>query len=159
MSFSNVGPLTYITGGGTYYWWYAPREAGMLASSTPPPTSRLRINGPPVLMAEHQGKAKWNSGYTQYYVTISDVSSPATNCWYNLQGRGRRMKMTVITERGKLVGAMQGHAAQPDGANAPTASSDFRAGLIAGPGQKAQEIEVPDSLGKLKDPESVSTKR
>jgi hypothetical protein len=63
------------------------------------------------------------------------------------------MKMTVVTERGKLVGAMRGHVAKPDGSDAPKSKSDFRAGLIAGPGQKAQEIDVPDSLGKLKDPE------
>jgi hypothetical protein len=63
------------------------------------------------------------------------------------------MKMTVITERGKLVGAMQGYVAKPDGSEAPKSKSDFRAGLMAGPGQKEQQIEVPDSVAKLKDPE------
>jgi hypothetical protein len=87
VSFSNVGPLTYITGGATHYWWYdrGGGDAGFQHAAADIKTPNY---GPPVLMAEHQGKAKWNNGYTQYYVTISDVSSPSTNCWYNLQGGG-----------------------------------------------------------------------
>jgi hypothetical protein len=65
------------------------------------------------------------------------------------------MKLTVITERGKLVGAMHGHIEQPDGSESSPGrgKSEFRAGLTAGPGQKMQVVDVPDSLGKTDDPE------
>jgi hypothetical protein len=65
------------------------------------------------LDATDQGKRKFNNGYTQYYVTIKDVDSGTSNCWYNLAGRGCRMKMTVVTQQGNVVfGAVYGHIPQ-----------------------------------------------
>jgi hypothetical protein len=67
------------------------------------------------------------------------------------------MKMTLITdERGELVGAMEGHAPTPDAAKV-SENGDFRAGLMAGPGQRLHEIEVPDELRKIKDPDEFGT--
>ena len=64
------------------------------------------------------------------------------------------MKLTVITdEQGAIVGAMQGHAPRPDIGKPRTDATEFRAGLVAGPGQRMHEIEVPDSLAKIKDPD------
>jgi hypothetical protein len=87
MAFNNVGPLTYITGGATHYWWYD-RGGGDAGFQHAGAEMRTPNAGPPRLNALDQGKAKWNNGYTQYYVTIQNVSPAATNCWYNLQGGG-----------------------------------------------------------------------
>ncbi len=87
MAFDNVGTLTYITGGGTHYWWYD-RGGGDAGFQHAAAEIRTPNAGPPRLNAFDQGKAKWNNGYTQYYVTIQNVSGASTNCWYNLQGGG-----------------------------------------------------------------------
>ncbi len=87
MAFNNQGPLTYITGGATHYWWYD-RGGGDAGFQHAGADIRTPNYGPPRLNATDQGKAKWNSGYTQYYVTIQNVSPSWTNCWYNLQGGG-----------------------------------------------------------------------
>jgi hypothetical protein len=63
------------------------------------------------------------------------------------------MKLTVITdEAGAIVGAMQGHVERPDVTRPGTKTGEFHAGLAAGPGQRLQEIEAPDALGKVTDP-------
>ncbi len=64
------------------------------------------------------------------------------------------MKLTVVTdEKGNLVGAMHGHANRPDGSKPLSATHEFRAGLMAGPGQKLHEIDAPDEVGAIKDPD------
>ena len=87
MAFNNVGPLTYITGGGVHYWWYD-RGGGDFGYQHAGPDIKTPNYGPPELIADEQGKAKWNTGYTQYYVRIRNVSGAPTNCFYNLQGGG-----------------------------------------------------------------------
>jgi hypothetical protein len=64
-------------------------------------------------------------------------------------------KLTIVTdERGELVGAMHGHAPRPDRSKGPeTGRDEFRAGIMAGPGQRLHEIEVPDELASIKDPD------
>jgi hypothetical protein len=63
------------------------------------------------------------------------------------------MKLTVISDnRGKLLGAMQGHQVQPDTAQKPGRSTkEPHSGLYAGPGQRLHEIEVSDELAKSSD--------
>ena len=58
------------------------------------------------------------------------------------------MRMTVISDsRGKVLGAMQGHAPQPDTTQKPgRATKEPRSGLYAGPGQRLHEIEVGDEF-------------
>ena len=64
------------------------------------------------------------------------------------------MKLTVVTdESGAIVGAMQGHARRPDVGRPDEKTSEFRAGLAAGPGQELHEIDAPDELGKIEDPD------
>ena len=64
-------------------------------------------------------------------------------------------KMTIVTdERGELVGAMHGHAPRPDQAKGPEkGKEEFRGGIMAGPGQRLHEIEVPDQLASIEDPD------
>lgn len=64
------------------------------------------------------------------------------------------MKITVITdESGAIVGAMQGQVKTPEVTRPDEKTSEFRAGLAAGPGQQLHEIEAPDELGKIEDPD------
>lgn len=63
------------------------------------------------------------------------------------------MRLTVVLdEKGELVGAMQGHATRPDPSEGP-GREGFRAGLMAGPGQRLREIEAPDELSDIEDPD------
>ena len=70
------------------------------------------------------------------------------------------MKVTVISDtRGKVLGAMQGYAAQPDTTQKPGRSTkEPHSGLYAGPGQRLHEIEVSDELAKIKDASEFHTK-
>ena len=70
------------------------------------------------------------------------------------------MRMTVISDsRGKVLGAMQGHAPQPDTTQKPgRATKEPRSGLYAGPGQRLHEIEVGDEFAKIKDARELHTK-
>lgn len=84
MAFNNVGPLTYLAAGHSAHWWYD-RGGGdngeqVAGADVKTPSAGPRHN------ASDQGKAKFNSGYTQYYVTITNVGS--AGCWHNLQGGG-----------------------------------------------------------------------
>lgn len=84
MAFNNLGPLTYIAPGASHYWWYD-RGGGdhgyqHAGADIKTPNAGARVN------ALDQGKRKYNSGYTQYYVTIRNVDS--SGVWYNLQGGG-----------------------------------------------------------------------
>ena len=84
MAFNNVGPLTYLAAGHSAHWWYD-RGGGdngeqIAGADVKTPSAGPRHN------TSDQGKAKFNSGYTQYYVTITNVGS--AGCWHNLQGGG-----------------------------------------------------------------------
>ena len=82
--FNNLGPLTYLGPGQSTYWWYdrGGGDAGLqiAAADVKIPSAGPRHN------ASDQGKAMFNSGYTQYYVTITNAGSDG--CWHNLQGGG-----------------------------------------------------------------------
>ena len=84
MAFNNLGPLTYIAPGQSHYWWYNRGGGDYGFQHAGPhiktPNAGARLN------AYDQGKRKYNSGYTEYYVTIRNVDS--TGVWYNLQGGG-----------------------------------------------------------------------
>ena len=63
------------------------------------------------------------------------------------------MKLTVVTDKdGAIVGAMQGHVERPDPDRPSQSTKEFRAGLAAGPGQRLHQVEAPDELGKIADP-------
>ena len=85
MSFNNVGPLSYLAGGQRSYWWYD-RAGGSdygfqhAGADIKTPNAGARLD------ADDQGKVKFNSGYTQYYVTI--INRSGSGVWYNLQGGG-----------------------------------------------------------------------
>src|SRR5690242_10772032 len=70
MAFNNVGPLTYIAAGATHYWWYD-RGGGDYGYQAAGPDIKVPNQGAR-LNASDQGKRKYNSGYTQYYVTIKN---------------------------------------------------------------------------------------
>ena len=56
------------------------------------------------------------------------------------------MKMTIVTNKdGAIVAAHHGAAPQPD-TTVTGQSSNFRAGLLAGPGQHIHVVEVPETL-------------
>lgn|GEM_PF-3741056 len=58
----------------------------------------------------------------------------------------KTVKMTVVTgKNGDLVAAHQGEAAPIDTGNVTTLPQ-FRAGLLAGPGQQIKVIEVPEDV-------------
>lgn len=84
MAFNNIGPLSYIAPGPKQYWWYD-RGGGDFGFQHAGPDIKTPNQGAR-LDAEDQGKRKFNSGYTQYYVTIHNVDG--TGLFYNLQGGG-----------------------------------------------------------------------
>lgn len=87
MAFSNLGGWTYLVGGASAYWWYD-RGGGDWGFQAAAADIKTPNNGSPRHNATSQGKAKWNSGYTQYYVTITNTGAAGTNAWHNLQGGG-----------------------------------------------------------------------
>ena len=65
------------------------------------------------------------------------------------------MIMTVVTKDGGLQAAAQGDLRRPD-VGKPVDLGYWRAGLMAGPGQTLQVVEVPDKFGILfTDPEGL----
>ncbi len=57
------------------------------------------------------------------------------------------MKVTAITGKdGALLAASYGEAAKPDPNSGPTPAESFRAGLLAGPGQQLQVIDLADDV-------------
>jgi hypothetical protein len=61
------------------------------------------------------------------------------------------MKMTVVTDQdGNIVAAHYGEVSRPD-SNAVTSLPEFRAGagLMAGPGQQLQVLDVPDTIANI----------
>ncbi len=74
MAFNNLGPLTYITGGGVHYWWYD-RGGGDAGFQHAAADIRTPNYGPPRLVSDEQGKAKWNSGYM-----LIPLSQDTTRC-------------------------------------------------------------------------------
>lgn len=66
------------------------------------------------------------------------------------------MKMTVVTTKdGAIVGAMYGHALQPDLNDVLPGESAFRAGLMAGPGQEIHTLEVPEKFMRIDSPSEL----
>jgi hypothetical protein len=66
------------------------------------------------------------------------------------------MKMTVVTQQGKIVGAVYGHTPQPspdEFKDGPEAT--FRAGLLAGPGQELHVLEVSDRVLGIDSPKEL----
>lgn len=55
--------------------------------------------------------------------------------------------LTLITdaETGEIIGAAHGHVGHPPG------TEGVSAGLLAGPGQKLEHVDIPDDLSKVKD--------
>lgn len=65
--------------------------------------------------------------------------------------------MTVVTADGKLVAAARGDVRPPDPVKVvPSDLGHFRAGLLAGPGQKIQVVDVPDAFTQLTDPTELA---
>jgi hypothetical protein len=61
------------------------------------------------------------------------------------------MKLTVITaDDGTVIGSMR-----TGGMHAMSQGGPMRGGLLAGPGQKIQEIDVPDDLAAIEDGEKL----
>ncbi len=68
------------------------------------------------------------------------------------------MKMTVVTEAGKIVGVVYGHMPQPSpGEFQEGAEPAFRAGLMAGPGQEVHVIEATERLLGITSPHELVT--
>ena len=84
MAFNNLGPLVYLGPGQSAYWWYD-RGGSDFGYQHAGADVKIPNAGAP-LYATDQGKAKFNSGYTQYYVTITNRGS--SGVWHNLQGGG-----------------------------------------------------------------------
>lgn len=59
------------------------------------------------------------------------------------------MKITVITQDGKIVATTRGHAGDPGKHKGPAA------GLLAGPGQKRHQLEVPEEIAEAVDANSL----
>jgi hypothetical protein len=63
------------------------------------------------------------------------------------------MKMTVITEKGNVVGAVYGHIPQPSADEFVSVNeSAFRAGLMAGPGQELHVIDASEKILAINSP-------
>lgn len=58
------------------------------------------------------------------------------------------MKMTVITSSD---GSIIGFGRSQDDAQARDADSGVRGGVMAGPGQRMQEVDVPDELAAIEN--------
>ena len=67
------------------------------------------------------------------------------------------MTMTVVTAKdGSIVAAQHGSVPQPDSTTI-TQLSDWRGGLIAGPGQKLSIVNVPDTMANVTSPAELET--
>lgn len=67
------------------------------------------------------------------------------------------MKMSIVTAKdGSIVAAHHGEAVRPD-TTAVTQLTDWRGGLMAGPGQKLQVVDVPDALLNVTSPAELET--
>jgi hypothetical protein len=58
---------------------------------------------------------------------------------------------------------MKGHVRPPDPSQKPAEGKgkergNLRAALVAGPGQRMEEVEAPDELDKIEDPEEFGKK-
>ncbi len=66
------------------------------------------------------------------------------------------MKMTVLTQEGKVVGAVYGHTPRPSPDEVREGTEAvFRAGLIAGPGQELHVIEASERLLGINSPKEL----
>ena len=83
MSFTNVGPLTFLAEGGEAWWWYSFNgDPGTQFASADIKTPNLGA----VHLADNQRKQKNNDGNTVYFVRI--VNQGPGPCFHNLQGGG-----------------------------------------------------------------------
>ncbi len=61
------------------------------------------------------------------------------------------MKITVVTDaKGAILGASYGHVPEPDPGT--VSQVGFRAGLIAGPDQKIQVLDVKEDILRIDSP-------
>lgn len=68
------------------------------------------------------------------------------------------MKMTVVTQQGKIVGAVYGHTPQPSPDDfREGAEVGFRGGLVAGPDQEIHVVDVPDRIRGINSPKELIT--
>ena len=84
MAFNNLGPVTYLAPGQSAYWWYD-RGGGNYGLQHAGADVK-QFNGGARHDATEQGKAIFNNGYVQYYVTITNRGP--LGAWHNLQGGG-----------------------------------------------------------------------
>jgi hypothetical protein len=84
MAFNNLGPLVYLGPGQSAYWYFdrGGGDAGYQAAGADVKTPSA---GPPHV-ASNQWKAKFNSGYTRWGVTITNAGT--SGAWHQLQGGG-----------------------------------------------------------------------
>lgn len=67
------------------------------------------------------------------------------------------MKMTVVTTKdGTIAAAQHGAAPQPD-TSVVTQLTDWRGGLLAGPGQKLHVVDVPETMANVTSPVELET--
>jgi len=67
------------------------------------------------------------------------------------------MKMTVVTAKdGSIIAAHHGEAPQPDTSTA-VELTNWRAGLLAGPGQKLHVVDVPHTMLSVTSPVELET--
>jgi hypothetical protein len=67
------------------------------------------------------------------------------------------MKMSIVTAKdGSIVAAHHGQASQPD-TSVVTQLAEWRGGLMAGPGQKLQVVDVPDAVFHVTSPSELET--
>ncbi len=84
MAFNNLGPVTYLAPGQSAYWWYdrGGSNFGFQAAGA----DVKQFNNGARHDAHDQGKAIFNNGYVQYYVTITNRGGQGA--YHNLQGGG-----------------------------------------------------------------------
>jgi len=67
------------------------------------------------------------------------------------------MNMTVIVAKdGSIAAAYHGTVTQPD-TSTVTQLTDWRGGLLAGPGQKLYVVDVPDTILNVTSPAELET--
>ena len=83
MSFTNVGPLTFLATGQTAFWSYSyPGDRGTQFASA----DVKAPNQGAVHVADEQGKRKENNGNATYFVQIHNRGTGSA--FHNLQGGG-----------------------------------------------------------------------
>jgi hypothetical protein len=66
------------------------------------------------------------------------------------------MKMTIITSAdGEIIGMAPSHGRGASHEAQGKGPDGARGGVVAGPGQKAEEVDVPDELGEVEDGQAL----